>query len=212
MEPKPSTPRPRGRPPKRPAGPYDTRELMLRAGLAFLTEKGFASSGLDEILHSVGIPKGSFYHHFASKEAFGLALIERYGDYFARKLDRHFSNTTLAPLTRLQAFIDDAQTGLLRFGFRRGCLIGNLGQEAGSLPPSYAVHLQAVLADWQNRLRGCLEAACASGQIAAHTDCTQQAAYFWIGWEGAVMRARLEHSNAPLQLFAQMFFAGLPRP
>lgn len=185
---------------------------MLRAGLAVLTEKGFAAGSLDEILQNAGVPKGSFYHYFSSKEAFGLALIERYGTYFARKLDHHFGNTALAPLARLQAFIDDAQAGLLRFDFRRGCLIGNLGQEAGSLPASYGEHLRAVLTDWQARLTGCLEAARAAGQIATHTDCAQQAGYFWIGWEGAVMRARLEHSNAPLQLFAQMFFAGLPHP
>src|SRR5574343_1401956 len=105
-------PRRRGRPPKSRDALTDTRELLLRAGLETLTEKGFATAGLDEILGRVGVPKGSFYHYFASKEAFGLALIQRYGDFFAHKIDRHLRNPALPPLGRLRAFVEDAKAGM----------------------------------------------------------------------------------------------------
>jgi AcrR family transcriptional regulator len=39
---------------------------------------GYGATGLQEILHAAGVPKGSFYHHFHSKEEFTVALIERY--------------------------------------------------------------------------------------------------------------------------------------
>ena len=78
----------RGRPPK--AGLVDARDRLVRSGVAILTEKGFSAVGLDEILKSAGIPKGSFYHYFDGKEAFGAALIDAYAAYFARKLDRWF--------------------------------------------------------------------------------------------------------------------------
>ena len=97
MDVKPETARRRGRPPKQREDLVDTRELLLRAGLEVLTEKGFSATGIDEILGRVGVPKGSFYHYFASKEAFGLSLIERYGKFFARKLDRHLLNSDLPP-------------------------------------------------------------------------------------------------------------------
>jgi len=64
-------PRRRGRPPKEAAGYSETRESLLQAGVEVLTEKGFSSAGIDEILRRVGVPKGSFYHFFGSKEAFG---------------------------------------------------------------------------------------------------------------------------------------------
>ncbi len=112
MEAKPQTVRRRGRPPRQREDLADTRELLLRAGLEVLTEKGFSATGIDEILGRAGVPKGSFYHYFASKEAFGLALIERYGEFFARKLDRHLGNRGLPPLERLQAFVDDARAGM----------------------------------------------------------------------------------------------------
>ncbi len=201
----------RGRPPKNPEGRLETRELLLRAGVAALTEKGFAATGLDDILGRVGVPKGSFYHYFDSKETFGAALIERYGAYFAGKLARHFDNTALPPLARLHAFIDDAKAGMARYAYQRGCLIGNLGQEMGALPESYRAQLGEVFADWQGRVAQCLEAARAAGEIAADADCRRLAAFFWIGWEGAVLRAKLEHSPLALDIFTEVFFAGLPR-
>ena len=201
--------RPRGRPPKLTEGLSETREKLLRNGVEMLTEKGFSATGIDQILRRVGVPKGSFYHYFKSKEAFGSELIDRYSAYFLRKLERHLENEALSPLARLHAFIDDAQAGMARYDYQRGCLVGNLGQEMGALPESFRDQLNAAFASWQSRVAQCLLAAQVSGEIPKHVDCSQTAAFFWIGWEGAVMRAKLEGNPAPLRIFADGFFAGL---
>ena len=200
----------RGRPPKSREGFTETRELLLRSGLEVLTEKGYSATGIDEILARVRVPKGSFYHYFESKEAFGLALIDRYGQYFATKLDSHFGNSHIPPLMRVHAFVADAMAGMIRFDFRRGCLIGNLGQEMACLPESFRARLQAVFVDWEERLAGCLDAARAAGQLHQDADCRQLASTFWIGWEGAVLRAKLERSTRPLASFAEFFVSSLP--
>ncbi|HEV7440177.1 MAG TPA: TetR/AcrR family transcriptional regulator [Methylobacterium sp.] len=204
-------PRRRGRPAKLIAGYGETREALLRAGVAALSEKGFSATGLDEILRAVGVPKGSFYHYFPSKDAFGAALIERYAAYFAGKLDRRLLDEGRAPLQRLRDFVADARSGMARHDFRRGCLVGNLGQEMGALPEPFRRKLHGVLLDWQARTARCLAAAQAAGEIGPEADCAALAAYFWIGWEGAVLRAKLERSPAPLDLFAETFLAGLSR-
>lgn len=186
--------------------------MLLRTGLEVLTEKGFSATGLDEILGRAGVPKGSFYHYFDSKDAFGLELIDRYAEFFARKLDRHFSQLDRTPLQRVHAFVDDACEGMARYAYSRGCLIGNLGQEMGALPECFRARLRATFEDWQRRLADCLAAAQQAGELAASADVAELAAFFWIGWEGAVLRAKLERSDVPLKLFAQFFFGGLPRP
>ena len=187
----------------------NTRQHILETGHRIMVGKGFASVGLNEILTAAGVPKGSFYHYFASKEAFGLALIDGYGEFFARKLDRHLRNPALSPLQRLHAFVQDAQSGMARFAYRRGCLIGNLGQEMAALPESFRTRLIATFEDWQRRVAACLVEAQASGQLAMDVDTQRVAAFFWIGWEGAVLRAKLEQGPAPLETFAALFFAGL---
>lgn len=176
-----------------------------------LTEQGFIASGIDGILKRVGVPKGSFYYYFDSKEAFGRAVIEHYGIYFAAKLDRHLGDMSQPPLTRLEAFVEDASAGMARHDYRRGCLVGNLGQEVDGLPQGYRDWLLATLANWEQRLAHCLKEACKSGELAEDTDCDRLAKAFWIGWEGAVMRAKLERSAVPLKVFISTYIQGLPR-
>jgi TetR/AcrR family transcriptional repressor of nem operon len=203
----PGAPRRRGRPAGDGAAHADVRQSLLRVGVAVLTEQGFASVGIDAILRSAGVPKGSFYYYFDSKEAFGLALIDAYAEYFAAKLDHWFSDVSCTPLARLRNFIDDARQGMARYEFRRGCLVGNLGQEMGALPESFRGRLLEVLADWQRRTAACLRAAQDAGEIAADADCERLAAFFWIGWEGAVLHAKLARSPRALDIFAEGFFA-----
>ncbi|MEN3754566.1 TetR/AcrR family transcriptional regulator [Mangrovibacter sp. SLW1] len=59
----------RGRPPKEGRSREETQQALLRAGTEAMTSNGFTASGLDQILKSVGVPKGSFYYYFSSKEA-----------------------------------------------------------------------------------------------------------------------------------------------
>lgn len=200
-------PRKRGRPPKVEGDYRETRAILLRAGVAALTEKGFSATGIDEVLKSVNVPKGSFYHFFDSKEAFGAELIALYNDYFVRKLEQFLLDDSLTPLQRIDAFCRDAEGGMERFGFRRGCLVGNLGQEMNALPEAFRSQLTDVLLDWQARTERCLEAAKAAGEISKGTDCARLAAFYWIGWEGAVLRAKLEHRAEPLRIFADYFKA-----
>ncbi len=189
----------------------DTRTVLIEEGLKALLSHGYEGAGIGPVLKSAGVPKGSFYHYFPGKDAFGAVLIDSYARYFARKLDRWLRDAGTAPLQRLRNFVADARAGMARFGFRRGCVVGNLGQEMSALPEAFREQLHGVLLDWQARTERCLREAQAAGEIAAEADCAALAAFFWIGWEGAVLRAKLERSPAPLDLFANQFLACLAR-
>jgi TetR/AcrR family transcriptional repressor of nem operon len=174
-----------------------------------LTEKGYSATGIDEILRRVGVPKGSFYHYFKNKDAFGTELIENYANLFAHKLDRSLGDQSLTPLQRLLSFMDEAIDSMARYQFKRGCLVGNLGQEMGALPESFRKLLIEVFESWQQRVERCLEEAKAAGEISAETDCKASAYLFWTGWEGAVLRAKLERSPTALQCYARFFINSL---
>ena len=201
----------RGRPPKVARDNPDTRAELIRVGLEHLTEFGFASSGIETILKKAGVPKGSFYHYFASKEAYGETLIAQYDSYFSRKLDVHLLNEQHTPLARLDHFVDDAANGMARHGFKRGCLVGNLGQEIDALPVNFRGQLTNVFANWQDKVANCLEDAKAHNELSCTADCGALAEYFWISWEGAVSRAKLVQSDKPLKLFLQYFLQALPK-
>jgi len=201
----------RGRPPKSSHHNRDTRAELIRSGLEQLTEHGFTSSGIDQILKKVAVPKGSFYHYFDSKEHFGQVVIESYADYFENKLDSCLLNEMFAPLTRIRNFVEDAKIGMVRHQFKRGCLIGNLGQEVESLPESFRSQLIDIFLSWQSRLTLCLNEAKQQGEISSDADCELLAEYFWIGWEGAVSRAKLIQETKPLTHYITYFINGLPK-
>jgi TetR/AcrR family transcriptional repressor of nem operon len=189
----------------------DTRTLLIRCGVELCTEKGFQVSGINDLLQRVGAPKGSFYHFFPSKHAFGEAVIDAYAEYFARKLSRHLDDTSLPALKRLANFVNEAQKGMEKFEFKRGCLVGNLGQELSSLDEDFRARLEAVLRSWERRTAECLREAVIAGDVTSEYDPETLANLFWIGWEGAILRAKLNKSAAPMQLFADIFFKKLLR-
>jgi TetR/AcrR family transcriptional repressor of nem operon len=196
---------------ERAAMRLDTRTELVRCGVELCTEKGFQVSGINDLLQRVGAPKGSFYHYFASKHEFGEAVIDAYAEYFARKLSRHLDDNTRRPLARLADFVEEAQKGMARFAFKRGCLVGNLGQELSGLNEDFRIRLEAVLRSWERRTAECLREAVEAGDLSAECDPEMLAHFFWIGWEGAILRAKLTKSAAPMQLFADTFFGKVLR-
>jgi TetR/AcrR family transcriptional repressor of nem operon len=137
---------------QRVASRLDTRNALVWCGTELLTERGFQITGIDEILKRVGVPKGSFYHYFKSKDDFGHAVIDNYEAYYAKKMDRIFGDTSQSPLHRLINFTENAKNGMVKFDFKRGCLIGNLGQELAALDTQFRERLERVLLTWEQRV------------------------------------------------------------
>ena len=202
--------RKRGRPPKGGLGYDNTREALIRCGMELLTEQGFTNTGLDQILKKVNVPKGSFYHYFENKEAFGYVVLENYSEYFIHKLEKHLVHSEMPALDRLQCFMDDAIQGVERFDFKRGCLVGNLTQEFGSSHELFKQKLETVFKQWQQRIADCITLAQKEGVLDAIIDSDELAEFFWIGWEGAVMHSKLNQNKQAMELFSKQFFKLLP--
>lgn len=120
----PSTRARRGPKPK-----FNTRDDLIRAGSKMVHRAGFASTGVKNIVDAAGVPKGSFYNHFESKEAFGKAVVDH---YFAQGLDdlRGRSQTSKEePLVRLRRFFGDNTRRFQTNGYLGGCMLGNMSLE-----------------------------------------------------------------------------------
>lgn len=199
----------RGRPPKTEASYNDTRETLIRSGLALLTQNGFLSTGIDAIVKNVGVPKGSFYYYFENKEDYGRKVLQSYDSFFQHKLSKFLSDDAYTPMTRIGNFVANAGQGMAKYAFARGCLVGNLMQESPGLPDAFNAQLQTILNSWQRLVAACLSDALREGEIASALNPDQLAVIFWSGWEGAVMRAKLFHSEEPLNEFWRYFALSL---
>ena len=184
----------------------DTRSAIIWCGTELLTERGFQITGIDEILSIVGVPKGSFYYYFKSKREFGVAVVDNYVQFYAQKMALLFDNPQRTPLQRLQDFVDDGKLGMAKYDFKRGCLIGNMGQELAALNEEFRDRLEQVMQTWEARVTALFQLALERGEIAQSHDPESLSQFFWIGWEGAILRSKLTRSVAPLDHFSQIFF------
>ncbi|MFM9880591.1 MAG: TetR family transcriptional regulator C-terminal domain-containing protein [Burkholderiaceae bacterium] len=183
----------------------ETRGTLVRAGLTLVLERGWSATSVDAVLAQCDVAKGSFYHYFKSKDDFGYAVLDSYQRYFLKRLNQWFGTPSdkLSLSARFAGFLADSEAGVLRYEFRRGCLIGALGQEVAGLHPEFRVRLEQSLAQWDDILARCLARSGIQG------DCLSLAQAFWAGWEGAVLRSLLSHDVAPLRMAVRRFLASL---
>lgn len=190
----------------RAADSAPARQRMIQVGTEVLAENGFSETGVDQILQRASAPKGSFYYYFESKQAFGLAVVANYEAIWERRLTRILEDPSMSPLTRIRLYIEEGMYGMEKYNFRRGCLIGNLGQELGGLNEAFRASIERVLEGWTRRMKVCLDEAVAQRELPRKTDTDAIAQFFWTAWEGAVLRCKLTRSVRPLENFSDVLF------
>lgn len=112
-------------------------------------------------------------------------------------------------LERIVNFTQSAIAGMQKYDYKRGCLVGNLNQELNHLSDDFKTRLMQSYIAWQQQLKRCLDLAQQQQTINPHINTEQMSEYFWVGWEGAVMRAKLTQSSKPLTLYTEMFLRAL---
>jgi TetR/AcrR family transcriptional repressor of nem operon len=118
-----------------PSQTVDVRENILATGQRIMAGKGYSAVGLNEILSSAGVPKGSFYHYFGSKDAFGEALLESYFEDYLADIDATMSIPGLTMAERLMKYFAIWQDTQSFFDCQGKCLAVKLGAEvAGETP------------------------------------------------------------------------------
>ena len=183
-----------------------TKRKILDHGAQIVHRKGFHNTGIQEILESAGVPKGSFYFYFKSKEEFGLALVDYYFDRFALNIEACLKGAGLSPLGRLQRFFEGFRGVCEDQSCKGGCPIGNLTQEMGGLSDAFQCKLREIFSRMKAGIAKCLEAARGEGEIEPSLEVDETADFILNSWEGALLRMKAEGNIQPLILFEKMIF------
>ena len=183
-----------------------TRDKLIESGAQLISQQGYNATGINAVLKTCGVPKGSFYHYFASKEDFGLAVIERFATTYDASLVTLLEDSNTPPLERLRRYFASGRDYMHECDHATGCLIGNLGQELSGQSDTFRDALNLVFQRWEQRLVRCLQDAQANGDIAVHTAPEALASFILTGWEGAILRAKTLKSVEPMNLFEKILF------
>jgi TetR/AcrR family transcriptional repressor of nem operon len=178
-------------------------------GLELMRRYGYGATGLQEILDSAGVPKGSFYHHFGSKEEFAAAVLTRYVALAGEHCREVLGNTRQAPLRRLRRYFEELIRVAGQSAPIQGCLMGSLSLEVAGASPVLQSSLSSSFKIWQEAVTTVLAEAVDKGQLPKSTRPEALAGFVLNSWEGALLRSQADKSDAPLKDFLHYIFEEL---
>lgn len=184
-----------------------TRQDLLERGVGMLLRHGYHDLGLAALLEAGDIPKGSFYHHFASKEDFALQAIDLYMVEVHAGLDHFLGDTSLPPLRRVRRFFEATIEKYRGEGYL-GCLLGGLGQELSGVSEVFRRKVEQCFGEIALRLGSCLDEAVRVGELPKGTDTHRLAELLVDAWEGAALRTRLRRDARPLREMLDFWLRG----
>lgn len=183
------------------------RERILETGVRTVHELGYAAAGVREITAAAGVPQGSFTNHFRSKEAFGLAVLDRYLEGIEATMAATLGDETRTPAGRLHAYFDIVAGRLSEAGWRYGCLIGNLSLETAEHSDAFRLRLATAMATLTERFAETVRAGQTCGEIRADLPAQDIASGLMFSWQGAMLWMKVHRSGAPIDRFRRVTLA-----
>jgi len=179
----------------------NSREEIIRRGAEIIHLKGYHATGLQEILESAGVPKGSFYFYFRSKEDFGIEIIDFFSSLIEGFFARFLNDATEPPLGRVAKLMDFYSSLFKKQGYSLGCPIGNLSLEMSDTNERFRKRLNDSVTRLIRLLESCLEEAKRDESVPAELDTAEAARFIFYGFEGAVLHTKVLIDPAPIKTF-----------
>jgi len=194
------------------AGRTATPHQLLDAGRELFSRHGYNATGIQQITDRAGVPKGSFYNHFESKEAFAAAIIDRYASDMQEAWSRMMASAPAQPVAAMSYAFAQMIAHNERTASWSGCLVGNFAAEVADSSERCRQHLAAAMSNWREMLAALIRNAQNQGEVRNDADASQLAALVWDAWEGALLRTKLDRSAQPLRDSFDLMLNCLLRP
>ncbi len=177
----------------------DTRQQIIDVAKTIILGKGFSAVGLNEILTAAAVPKGSFYHYFTSKEAFGNALLSDYFDDYTTKLTKDLQQPSLLPAERLRAYFANWLETQSSDTTQDKCLVVKLSAEVTDLSESMRSTLQLGTQKIVRLLQECVQEVLDLNATISDESAETIALELYYMWLGATLMTKVQHTRDALE-------------
>lgn len=175
----------------------EVRDAILAVGQRIMSAKGFSAVGLNEILSTASVPKGSFYHYFGSKDAFGEAMLDSYFAAYLAEMDDLLGQSGAPAAQRLMAYFASWQANQSFMDCQGKCLAVKLAAEVADLSEAMRLSLNQGTAAIIARLAAALEDGVADRSIRIDGAAAVMAASLYQQWLGASVMVKIVRTTAP---------------
>ena len=169
-----------------------------------LMDQGYHGTGLQELVQRVGVPKGSFYNYFESKEAFSAEVVRHYIEPFINQLDFQLGKKGTSAEKALKSYFKELIEETEKKDFKGGCLLGNLIGEIGETDDLCQVALKEAVHRYRDKLKEAIARGQKEGSFRDDLSASQMADILVNFWQGALLRMKIERSVRPLVQFSDL--------
>lgn len=181
-------------------------EEILDIGYDVLRKNGYHNVGVNQILKEAGIPKGSFYNFFESKEDFANKVIERYGQTNSNWMQEFFSESKLSPIESLKSFYKLMIDTNEKDGFLSGCIINNMSIEVGRINDTMSSKANEQFMGWLGILATVISNGQQLKEITDKFSALEIAEYLHAGFYGTFSRMKVTRNRNYMDIWYSMSF------
>lgn len=182
------------------------KEDILNSGYEVLRKSGYHGVGINEILKEAGIPKGSFYNFFESKEDFARQVVAYYGRNNSNWIEGLFNESTEPPIAKLKSFYQLLVHYNELDNYAGGCLVNSLSNEVGRASESLAAELNQQFIGWLTLIANVVSEGQQKGQITKKYTALELAEYLHAGFFGTFSRMKVTRSRVYMDIWLEMTF------
>jgi TetR/AcrR family transcriptional repressor of nem operon len=162
---------------------------LIAAARSLVRHKGFAATSVDDLCSAAGVTKGAFFHHFASKEALGVALVEDWTQTTGRMFAAHPYNSLPDPLDRVFGYLDLRREILGQPLPDFSCVAGTTVQEVYETSPMIRAAAWESILSGVDHVRGHLAEALAAHPVPG-VSAESLARQFQVAVQGGIIMAK----------------------
>ena len=181
-------------------------EDIIAIGSELIRKNGYHNVGVNDILKSCNIPKGSFYNFFYSKEDFALQVMDTYGENGVQRIRATLGANDASPLQRLKQFYSENIDFNELDGLDSGCLINNMSVEMGGINEKLSQKSEQVMQEMIDVIAECVAEGQKTGEIIDHMPARDIAEFLHTGMFGAFSRMKVNKSREYLDKWHRMSF------
>jgi len=178
----------------------DVRDGIIAVGQRIMAAKGFSAVGINEILTAASVPKGSFYHYFGSKDAFGQAMLTAYFEQYLADMDRTLGRSDSSNAQRLLAYFEGWRDAQSLMDCQGKCLAVKLGAEVADLSEAMRAAMKLGTSGIVSRLAQAIAAGQADHSLTVDAQAAELAESLYQLWLGASVLAKVARTTQPFDV------------